>query len=280
MTLDTKYSQQLHIAQELLHINQLKTMIECAIISPFVKNEKPISLMIIAKAESGKTSTIKMYATKNKSVEYMTDCTAYGIQSKILPRIEQGEIRTLMIADFLTPICKAHKTKMAFIGFLNNLIEEGIARIETYNFQWDRPAKANVITAVTDEAIKDGRHEWAKLGFLSRFIIFSYSYSLSAVIEILNAYSRHGLTINHIKIHTPRKEVDIQLNPLIADKLNPIAVKIGEQFNLYGLRAKINLRSLLKAIAYRNGRTFVTEQDFQELLELTDYMNLDYNPLR
>lgn len=65
----------------------------------------------------------------------------------------------------------------------------------------------------------------------------------------------------------------------IVDRLNPIAMKIGEQFSLHGLRAKINFRSLLKCLAYRNGRKVVAKEEFQEFLELANYMNLDLNPL-
>ena len=61
---------------------------------------------------------------------------------------------------------------------MNNLIKEGIAKIATYATIWDKEAKANVVTAVTDEAFEDARHKWAKMGFLSRFIIFSYSYNV------------------------------------------------------------------------------------------------------
>jgi hypothetical protein len=78
----------------------------------------------------------------------------------------------------------------------------------------------------------------------------------------------------------PNKEVDIDLPSYIADKLDSIAMKIGEQFQLHGIRAKINLRSLIKALAYRNERKIVTEQEYAELVELADYMNFEYNPLR
>ena len=51
---------------------------------------------------------------------------------------------------------------------------------------------------------------------------------------------------------------------------------IGKECSLYGLRAKINLRALLKALAYRNGRDIVTDQEYQEFLELADFMNFQY----
>jgi hypothetical protein len=47
--------------------------------------------------------------------------------------------------------------------------------------------KANMITAITDWELKDRRHGWVKMGFLSRFILFSYS------------YPSLGLDVNEIK---------------------------------------------------------------------------------
>lgn len=263
-----------------VHIDNLKKMIEASIISPYIKGEKPISLLIVAKPESGKTTALKAYR-KNKGIVYMTDCTAYGIQRDLLPKLISGEIKTLMIADLLTPLSKAHRTRDAFIAFLNNMIEEGIAKITSYAMTWDREVNANIITAVTDLAIQDGRHEWAKLGFLSRFVVFSYKYSLTAVTDIMRQYTVHGLNNDNEKpMKLPKKCINIELPEGIAEKLNPIAMKIGEQFELYGIRAKINLRSVLKALAFRNGRGTVSELDFNELLELADYMNFDYNVIR
>ena len=56
-------------------------------------------------------------------------------------------------------------------------------------------------------------------------------------------------------------------------------MKVGGQFNLYGFRAKVNFRGLLKSIAYANGRKIVAEDDLKEFLTLAKYMNFSYNPL-
>jgi hypothetical protein len=190
-----------------------------------------------------------------------------------------GEVRTLVIPDLITSLSKSAKTRQSFVAFLNNLIEEGVAKITTYANIWDKDVKANIITAITDEALKDGRHEWAKMGFLSRFIIFSYSYNTSTIMEILNNYSEHGLSIGEAKIQLPDREIKIELPREIADNLNPIAMKVGEQFQLYGIRAKINFRCLLKCLAYRNGKKTVTDEEFKEFLGLADFMNFDFNPI-
>ena len=257
----------------LISNTQLKKIIECTLISPYIKNEKPISLLIVAKAESGKTSTMKMYR-QNKGVVYVTDCTAYGITRDILPKIVSGEVKTIMIPDLITPLSKSTKTRQSFVAFLNNLIEEGVAKITTYATVWNKDCNANVITAVTDEELRDARHNWAKIGFLSRFVLFSYSYSISTITKILNAYSEHGLTIKPVELDISEKQVEIELPKEIADKIDPIAMKIGEKFKLYGLRAKINFRSLLKALAYRNGKQTVSDEEFREFLELAGFWAL------
>jgi hypothetical protein len=134
---------------------------------PYIQDEKPISLLVVAKPESGKTSVLKMYR-ENRGIVYVTYCTAYGLTRDILPKIVSGEVKTIVIPDLMTPLSKQTKTRQAFVAFLNNLIEEGVAKVTIYFNVWDRDVNANVITAVTDEALKDGRHNWAKLGFLSR----------------------------------------------------------------------------------------------------------------
>jgi hypothetical protein len=182
----------LHCSISTVHMDNLKKMIEVSLISPYIIGEKPISLLIVAKPESGKTTALKAYR-KNKGIVYMTDCTAYGIQRDLLPKLVSCEIRTLMIADLLTPLSKSSKTRESFIAFLNNMIEEGVAKITSYAMMWDKEVNANIITAVTDLAIEDGRHDWAKLGFLSRFVVFSYKYSLTAVVDIMRQYTIHGI---------------------------------------------------------------------------------------
>jgi hypothetical protein len=262
----------------LVNVEPLRKLVECALISPYIKNEKPLSVLIVAKAESGKTSVMKQYR-QSKGIVYISDCTAWGLTREILPKIVSGEIKTMIIPDLITPLSKSHKTRQGFIAFLNNLIEEGIAKITSYANTWDKEVKSNLVTAVTDEALRDGRHDWAKMGFLSRLIVFSYSYSLSSIVKILSYYSGHGLKTANIRFQMPKREIDIELPVEIAERLNPIATKIGEQFGVYGIRAKINFRSLLKCLAYRNARKAVTDTEYGEFLELADYMNFRYKPM-
>jgi hypothetical protein len=268
----------------LVKIEPLQKLIECAIISPYIKGEKPISLLIAATPESGKTAALILYS-KVKGVTILTDATAHGINQHIVPRIKSGETKTIIIPDLLTPLSKQTKTRRGFIAFLNNLTEEGVGKIVSNAFVQltDDVVTANIITAVTKGAILDARRGWTSMGFLSRFIFFSYSYSESVVYEIMNRYSEFGLEKKEVKrkakLKLPRGKVDIKLSKEMADKIDPIARRIGEIYDGYGIRAKINSRCLLKCLAYRNGRKEVTEEEFREFIELADYMNLDFSQI-
>ena len=142
-------------------------------------------------------------------------------------------------------------------------------------------AKANVITAVTKGCLHDARHGWTKMGFLSRFIVFSYSYSKDSVDSILDRYSEHGLggESNKILIKLPKKPVKVELPVEIADRLNPIAKDVGREYNLYGFRAKINFRCLLKCLSVRNKQREVSDVEFEEFLSLSEYLNFSYNSI-
>ena len=48
---------------------------------------------------------------------------------------------------------------------------------------------------------------------------------------------------------------------------------------LYRFRAKINFRCLLKCLAYRQGRTTVTDDDYRAFLDLANHMNFTYTAL-
>lgn len=105
----------------LVRTRLLRIMVECALISPYIEGEKSLSLLIVARPESGKSSVMKQYR-ENRGIVYLSDCTAYGLTRDILPKIVSGETKTIMIPDLITPLSKSDKTRKSFIAFLNNLV--------------------------------------------------------------------------------------------------------------------------------------------------------------
>ena len=262
-------------------LEPLLKIIECALLSHIIKHEKPISLLIAAKPESGKTTAMKLYKDV-KTVLYLTDATAYGISENYLQQLASKEKRTIIIPDLLTPLSKSTKTRNNFIAFMNNLLEEGVSKVATYAYTRldGKDVTANLITGVTASKLVDRRRKWSEMGFLSRCLIFTYSYSEESVDSILERYSLHpyegGDKPEKVKLTVPKRKVEVELSKELGDRLSPIAKEIGRRYEAYGIRAKINLRCLLKCLAYRNDRREVSEADFEELLELVEFMNFDF----
>jgi hypothetical protein len=264
---------------KLVQLDALERTVEATLYSAYVKDEKPLSLLIVAKPESAKTLVLKRYR-ENKGIVYLTDCTAYGLTRDILPKVTSGEIKHILVADLITPLSKSAKTRQSLVAFLNNLIEEGVAKMTTYATVWDKEVRCGLLSAITDDALQDGRHEWAKMGFLSRMFIFSYTYPISAVYKIFDSLiGDKGGIDEKIHLKFPSQPKNVVLPKPIAKKLIPISMKVGESMKLHGFRFFLNTRTMLKSLALLNGRTTVTNREFEEFLELSRYLNCQFNPI-
>ena len=87
----------------IVELDALEKTVKAVLYSAYVKGEKSLSLLIVAKPESAKTAVLKKYR-ENKGIVYLTDCTAYGLTRDILPKTSSGEIKHILIADLITPL--------------------------------------------------------------------------------------------------------------------------------------------------------------------------------
>jgi hypothetical protein len=65
----------------MIKLEELEKPIEVTLFTDYIKDERPVSLIIIAEPESGKTELVKK-AKRVKGVLYLTDATAWGIIDK------------------------------------------------------------------------------------------------------------------------------------------------------------------------------------------------------
>ena len=260
----------------------LEYLVKLALYSAYVKDEKPLSLLITAKVESGKTTIAsKFMHDKNKGIVYLTDVTAYGIIKAFLPQLELGKINHLIIGDLITPLSKQQSTVRSFIAFLNNLIEEGIVELQTYaNSVKVKGIRCGIITTIPENELFDKRHKWATMGFMSRVLPVSYSYSQQTAIEILQSIARREYyEENKVKLDFPKKQKCIELPFEIAEKLIPHSRSFAIAEKIYGFRYQKQLQVLLEANALIRKDKKVTEEDFQKILSLLKLIGLRYNQI-
>jgi len=269
--------------KKLINTQDLEYVIELVLWSGYIKNADPLSLIISSKVGAGKTEIIKQYR-KCRGVLFLSEATAYGIKSKYLEDIASGKIRHIFIGDLLTPLSKQKKTRDDFIAFFNNLIEEGVESIHTYAQHWNSdgsPVKCGLITTIAEPDLLRKSRRWYEIGFLSRAIPLTYGYSNPTKLKIY----QHIATSDELKdiplktIWLPNAAIRVKPNKKLNLKLIEKAMETEKWEDVYGFRRLEQLQTLLMANALKNGRTRVTEEDYTRIIELSKYINLNFNEI-
>jgi hypothetical protein len=260
-------------------LDPLVDIVKLTLYTAYVKNiPKPNSLLIIAKPESGKTEVLKKFIP-NKNLVYLSDVTAYGIERDYLSKIESGEIRHIIIPDLLKPLSRKESTVKTFITLMNALIEEGLASASTYATRRtsEKHVKCGIITAITGEELSDKRHNWGRLGFLSRVVPFSYSYGIETVKKVFDSIlGLDYLRERDVELkHIPRQDKEIKLPRRYAQAILPSITAIAQAEKTYGFRLQKQFQALLQASALERGRRAVTSRDVDRILPLMDWVNFE-----
>jgi len=279
----TKRRKKNPIKKHLINTADLEYIIELVLLSGYVKNADPLSLIVSSKVGAGKTEIIKQYRNC-RGVLFLSEATAYGIKSRYLNDIASGKIRHTVIGDLLVPLSKQKKTRDDFIAFLNTIIEEGIQTIDTYAQHWSSngsTVKVGLITSIAEPDLLRKSRRWFEIGFLSRAIPLTYSYSPSTKMKIY----RHIATSDDIteippkNIWLPKKPVRVKPNKRLNLRLIGLAMQIEKWEEAYGFRLLEQLQTLLMANALKNCRLRVTKEDYHKTMELSKYINLDFNEI-
>ena len=221
----------------------------------------------------------------NNGVVCPHDATAYGIINDYKDELVNGTIKHFIFPEFVLPLARKKETVSTFIAFINGLIEEGIDTINTYatSFRLDKPIRAGVIACLAKSEFAWRKSYWIKMGFLSRFLPVSYSYSERVENAIFEAIFTGKKDISSIQLNFQRGVVT--LSPGIARRLNTKAKEIARAMSIKdtaeiaGFRAQQHLQRMAKALALSEGKSEVDEHDFYKLMELAEFMNLDYKEI-
>ena len=245
--------------------------------STMIKNEIPVSCMLIAPAEHGKTEILKRFAFI-ESAQIMTDFNSH-VFAEFAYEFQSGRKRTIIIQDFLRIIKKKYSTQANSLTIINAITEEGWIGKLPLGQVIDKPIHANILTAITRDELEDKRHKWAKIGFMSRFIPVSFSYhenTKSQIREYIKNRIYRDDNLYNFKISDP---IDISLPKNIADKIEDISLDISTSENILGFRLQRQLQVLAMASALSNGRNLVNDSDVEIINQISKYINFRYGKL-
>jgi hypothetical protein len=277
----------------MLHNEALIHAIRLACISPYILNERSVSMMIIAKPEQGKTEAIKQFRFNDKLV-YTADITYAGVVG-LINMAERDKVYTVLMPDLLKIYMRKYEVSGNFLTILNEVIEEGIQSMYTYryNFSYDRPVRFNIIAAITEHEFYRQIQMTGQIGFLSRILPFSYAYGEQSVHDIFESiikgnthvFNKLEILPNH-KNNPSIEHKDISINEMFSRTINDkCSIPMAERFMnvtktpIHGFRLQKNLQCLAKAEAYLNNRNAVTQEDVDTILKLSKWFNYSFTPL-
>lgn len=252
--------------------------IRLAIYSTAIFGETPVSIILLAPVEHGKSEILKKFAFVN-SVK-LTSNFDTPVFCEFAMEYLLGNKRTLIIPDFLRVTKRRYSTQAGSLTILNSMTEEGWIGSLPLGQKIDKPIKANLITAITRDEIIDKRHKWAQIGFLSRLIPLSFSYNQDTKDLIRNyIMDRVYHTDNPYTFEVPKEKVDVILPKNLAKEIDKISahilIKLKER-NTTGFRLLRQLQVLAMANALINKRNMVIEQDIDTIKEITKFINFNF----
>lgn len=295
----------------MIKLDSVLDIVESAIWTGVIADEKPLSIMLIASVGSGKSEVLRKTYKPPKIVEvwtentdkdggkhkevrievshigsvlYTTDTTPYTLYHRYGELLKSGQIKHIVIPDFLTILTKSIDVMPATVGFYNSLIEEGICRIESKHsdFITDIPVKIGLITAVSyqDYVERSRKQNWGAMGFLSRVLPVSFRYSNDTKGEILAS--------TFLRQYRDERDFDLKL------PTTPIAVRIPEEYKESVIKFSYSLRdisdevgarrlrqimSLMMGNALKNGRDVVTQEDVDKIQSYEKFFSNECNAI-
>lgn len=269
------------------------------ILSAYVQNSKPISLLLIAKAESGKSELIQNLRGYS-NVLYTNDLSFKPLVENILPQVEQKAITHILIPDFIN-ITQHKRAVENLIPLLNTLMAEGLKDLKYYGSvrEYKEDLRCGIISGITREMFDKQIKFWQNVGFLTRMLVVSYGYSETTQTSI-HQYIQDNFDKKKEKIIYPvkcqknklykittPKDINVHLNLMAQNHVNQNAkyVTSGRHQNwtvelkAYGFRFHKILRHLIKGICLYNGqgkRKEVNQEDLKTLISFMKYINLNF----
>lgn len=262
----------------MIKVEQLEKIIKVALFSGRIANERPLSILIVATVGAGKSELLSEFSEKYvDTVLYATDITAFALHHKHGKRLRRGEIKHIIIPDLLTPLNKQKEQADHFITFMNGIIEEGIARVESQksNFVVDVPVKCGLITSLATKELQLRKDKWASVGFLSRMLPISYAYKQETVLKIFNYITDRKYLMENPNILNLPVDTNVILPKEISEACIPLAELLKDENDEYGFRRLKQIQVFLMGHALMCKRFIVEDQDLNAFIDIADFVGFE-----
>lgn len=273
----------------MLFVDKIIKIVKLGIASAYIKNEKTrLNIILLANPEAGKTSMLLNFDLKKlKHVFAFSDLTRSKLEKfiKELNNPRESMIRYIIVPDFTRLISHSKDTQRGLIGLLNSALEEGVMEVTSYfgsgmsdTKPFNHPVRLGVATSATRTFISDRRRTsfWHSIGFMSRMLPISFSYTKEQVV-VIRKHIADGKDLFDEPEIMRLKDMKVSCKGKFVAEFGDYIEKLAEASSLLGFRYTKEFRIMLKANALLRGSSNVTKRDVKDLMPLMKYINLDYN---
>lgn len=276
----------------MINTKDLELAVALTLASAYVEGETPQSLMIVSdRPEAGKTLLVSQFSQVD-GIAVISDATAKGLLESFRADMIKGQLKHLIIPEFLAPISRNQSTVNSFLSTLQILIEDGFQRIDTgfMHQKYDNPKRIGVIACLPKPAFLQNRVRWGASGLLSRFLLVSYAYSMDTIDAILaSIMERQYLKETKFDLNFTG-DVKVELPSAVAKKCRDLALATTEKARhgrgIYGFRQLESVQRLVLAKAVLDKAQGIergceaTHQDFDAVASISYLFNDEFNEVR
>ncbi len=256
----------------LMGVELASEFVNTVVLTGSVENANPVSAMLIANPEQGKTSIV--LEKSNEQVIPLTDCTGKGLQFLCQMKPEATHF---VVNDMGVIASHGGKTREFFYGMLLAMTEEGMKTIASPDgVQYIKTGRKGIIGCITSEQAKDSRAWWQKRGLARRLIPFHYAYSEALLIRIKDNIVAAGHTsFEEPNPKYPKIRLKVTLDTFLSEKIRQISDRKASLLGQLGISLLIRYQSLAKGHAlYRSWKNAkVTEEDIEFLMKIDPYID-------
>jgi len=257
----------------LIGMELLTELVRTVLISGRVFGCDPLSLLLLAAPESGKTSVV--LEEPCESAFPLTDVTGKGIQHLCTM---QPQISHIILNDLVAVQSHRPTVNHFTLAMLNAMTEEGIMAIASpAGIERFENGKRGLIACLTLKMAGDGRAWWNRTGFSTRLIPFAYEYPEPLILKIKTAILAGTESKNIPKrvLKIPAAKLKVSFPEKLRPEVLHFANHIAKQLNEQGIRRVRQFRTLVMAHAIMRGwkHPSVEKIDLDFLSRLNPYIS-------
>lgn len=256
----------------------VQEIVHAVILTGRIFSSDPVSLMLIAPVEQGKTSVIAEHPCK--SALFLSDVTGKGIQQ--ICKMNES-VTHFVINDLVSVGAKKNSVNKFTFAMLSAVCEEGIQAVAYPNGVevFDKAkGKRGFIACLPSNLVNDDRRWWRSTGFASRCLPFFFTHSNAMKVKIHTAISSGDLDKRWEPgepLKVPEMRLHVGMDKKRADQIRRIANTISHNLGETGYRRHHQCRALARAHAILRSPNWkginVGQPDIDFLLRITPYVS-------